>query len=68
MVVRFARLCRLMCGKPPAFRSSLFFWFERLCLEERWGIALTVIFELDRKGKAFPHIRRQSRGAGSEQR
>jgi len=67
MVVR-SRLCRLMRGKPPPFRGSLFFWFERLRLEERWGISPDGNFELERKGNAFPLIRRQSRGAGSERR
>ena len=49
-----ARLCRLMCGKPPAFRGQVF------------GFVCYVLVSKDkvesgRKGRAFPHIKRRSR-------
>src|SRR6266550_1631649 len=55
------RLCRLMCGKPSAFRAGL--PFISLLAEARLSLAsASIVFgKRDRKGRAFPHIRRRSR-------
>jgi len=57
-----ARLSRLMCGKPPAFRDKPFGVspnFGRGAASPEVGSKDKV--ESSRKGKAFPHIRRRSR-------
>ena len=57
------RLCRLMCGKPLAFRLNP----PRSALRAGWRLSLPASAEEvgrgrpPRKGKAFPHIRRRSR-------
>ncbi len=52
------RLCRLMCGRAGPFRKILIdFEAAPRILNEAWA---PDIFTLP-KGRAFPHIRRQSR-------
>jgi hypothetical protein len=54
--------------KASGFPKLTFVLFERLRLGEEWVHSPGGNFELDRKGKAFPHIGRQSRSARNEQR
>ena len=62
------RLCRLMCGKALPFRSAEFFSPEATPLNS-WRHSLpNVKTGAFRKGKAFPHIRRQSRGFETQAR
>jgi len=54
------RLCRLMCGEPPAHRPAIIYFFE--AVPHQGGGAATTFFSCGRKGEAFPHIiRRHSR-------
>jgi hypothetical protein len=51
------RLCRLMCGKSSPYRSE-----SHGTPAARLSLAAKTLDESLRKGKAFPHIERQSRG------
>jgi hypothetical protein len=60
--MRKRRLCHLMCGKASPYRYPV--------IHERGYVSLVLeaqppyySVEAHRKGKAFPHIRRPSRGS-----
>src|ERR1043165_8504810 len=55
---KLPRLCRLMCGRPLAFRQDclLDFGLRPIC----WAKP-QIHCEPERKRRALPHIRRQSR-------